>query len=183
MGSVRHSASQDYPDKSKVPGSPDDAENEAFKRLIPELRRYARALMPRRSDAEDLTQDCMLRVWAHIDGIEDMRAYLFQTLRSAYADRMNRLSRDVVALALDDAKVQIVDPRSLHLRLEMRDVARQIAKLPYKQRQVLLLIAGGATYDEAALRLHVPVGTIMSRLSRARKALRDSFAAIGETLD
>lgn len=144
---------------------------------LPDLRRHARALMRRSTDAEDLAQDCMLLALAHVDNIADMRAYLFRTLRNAYADRIGRISRDIAALALDEAKLELVDRNSPHLRLEIRDVARQVARLPQKQQEVILLIAGGATYDEAALHLHVPVGTVMSRLSRARKALRGDFSA------
>jgi RNA polymerase sigma-70 factor (ECF subfamily) len=114
----------------------------------------------------------------HLGDIDDLRAYLFQTLRNAYADRISILSREAGAVTLEDADSQLVDRRSPQLRLEVRDVARQVAKLPREQRQVLLLIAaGGATYDEAATRLHIPVGTVMSRLSRARKTLRDQFAS------
>jgi RNA polymerase sigma-70 factor, ECF subfamily len=153
----------------------------ALERHLPDLQRRARALLHRSSDAEDLTQDCMLRALPHLENIEDMRAYLFQTLRNAYADRVSILLREAGAVTLEDADSQLIDRRSPQLRLEVRDVARQVAKLPCEQRQVLLLIAaGGATYDEAATRLNIPVGTVMSRLSRARKALRNQFASMGD---
>jgi RNA polymerase sigma factor (sigma-70 family) len=172
MGSARQAASANLgkTDISKAPF----VESSTLERYLAELRRHARTLTRRSIDAEDLAQDCMLRALAHLDDIEDLRAYLFQTLRHAYADRVSTMMRDAAAIALDDARTQLIDNRSPHLRLEIRDVARQVAKLPRQQREVLLLIAGaGATYDEAALYLKIPVGTVMSRLSRARKTLRN----------
>jgi RNA polymerase sigma-70 factor (ECF subfamily) len=178
MGSARQDVS------AKAPSLPDTGrrfgigENRTLEQHLPDLRRRARALLRRPSDAEDLTQDCMLRALPHLSDIEDLRAYLFQTLRNAYADRISVLSREAGVVTLEDADAQLVDRRSPQLRLEVRDVARQVAKLPREQRQVLLLVAAaGATYDEAAERLNIPVGTVMSRLSRARKALRDQFAS------
>lgn len=174
MSSARHAASGISLDKPATVGTPCALENHSLERHLADLRRHARVLMRRRTDAEDLAQDCVLRALPHLDDIEDMRAYLFQTLRNAYADRIGTMSREAAAVTLDDAEGQLVDNRSPHLRLEMRDVWRQVAKLPREQREVILLVAAaGATYDEAALYLHVPVGTVMSRLSRARKTLRD----------
>lgn len=179
MDSARHTVSAKTLGLSDVRQAPPCwGKDHALERHLPDLRRRARALLHRSSDAEDLTQDCMLRALPHLDDIEDLRAYLFQTLRNAYADRISVLSREAGAVTLEDADSQLVDRRTPQLRLEIRDVARQVAKLPPEQRQVLLLVAaGGATYDEAATRLNIPVGTVMSRLSRARKALRDQFAS------
>jgi len=178
MGSARQAASVSSLGKSDISKTPFVIENSLLEQYLGELKRHARALMRRSTDAEDLAQECMLRALAHIDDIADLRAYLFQTLRHAYADRVGTMMRDAAAIALDDARTQLVDTRSPHLRLEIRDVARQVAKLPRQQREVILLIAGaGATYDEAALYLKVPVGTVMSRLSRARKALRNGRIA------
>ena len=174
MGPARQAASMSSLGKPDISQTPCVIENSTLERYLEELRRHACTLMRRSTDAEDLAQDCMLRALAHIDDIGDLRAYLFQTLRHAYADRVGAMMRDAAAIALDDARTQLVDTRSPHLRLEVRDVARQVAKLPRQQREVILLVAGaGATYDEAALYLKIPVGTVMSRLSRARKTLRD----------
>jgi RNA polymerase sigma-70 factor (ECF subfamily) len=179
MDSARHALSAKTLGLSDVDRAPSWEKSHALERHLPDLRRRARALLHRSSDAEDLTQDCMLRALPHLDDIDDLRAYLFQTLRNAYADRISVLSRESGAVTLEDADSQLVDRRTPQLRLEVRDVARQVAKLPAEQRQVLLLVAaGGATYDEAATRLNIPVGTVMSRLSRARKALRDQFASV-----
>lgn len=179
MESARHAVSAKTLGLSDADQAPSWEKSHALERHLPDLRRRARALLHRSSDAEDLTQDCMLRALPHLDDIDDLRAYLFQTLRNAYADRISVLSRESGAVTLEDADSQLVDQRTPQLRLEVRDVARQVAKLPAEQRQVLLLVAaGGATYDEAATRLNIPVGTVMSRLSRARKALRDQLASV-----
>lgn len=176
-----HTVSANTPSLPDVSQAAAWGKSHALEQHLPDLRRRARALLHRSSDAEDLTQDCMLRALPHLDHIDDLRAYLFQTLRNAYVDRISVLSREAGAMMLEDADSQLVDRHTPQLRLELRDVARQIAKLPREQQQVLLLIAAlGATYDEAATRLNIPVGTVMSRLSRARKALRDQFAS-GDT--
>lgn len=178
MRSARQAASASSLGESDISRTSPVAGEDALARYLVELRRHARALMRRSTDAEDLAQDCMLQALAHIDDIENLRAYLFQTLRHAYADRVSTMLRDATAIALDDARTHLVDTRSPHLRLEIRDVARQVAKLPRQQREVIMLVAAaGATYDEAALYLNIPVGTVMSRLSRARKTLRAGRAS------
>src|SRR5262245_26545422 len=93
-------------------------------------------------DADDLAQDCMLRSWSHIDEIENLRAYLFRSLRHAYADRVRTMARHASAIGLDDVHAHSVDTSAPHLRLEVRDVARKVAKLPRQQREVILLVAG-----------------------------------------
>ena len=150
---------------------------------LPDLKRRARALLRRRPDAEDLAQDCMLRALPHLEDIENIRAYLFQTLRNAYVDRLTVISRESAVVTLDDVENQIVEGTSPLMRLEVRDVARLLARLPVEQQQVILLVgAAGATYEEAAKRLHIPIGTVMSRLSRARNALRDMLTSGNESL-
>src|SRR5262245_2445604 len=155
----------------------------ALEEHLPDLKRRAHALLRRRPDAEDLAQDCMLRALPHLEDIENIRAYLFQTLRNAYVDRLTVISRESAILTLDDAESQIVEGTSPLTRLEVRDVARLLAQLPVEQQQVILLVgAAGATYEEAARRLGIPIGTVMSRLSRARNALRDMLTSANDSL-
>src|SRR5262245_65917728 len=85
--------------------------NQAIERHLPDLRRRARFLMHRKSDADDLTQDCMLRALPHLGTIDDLRAYLFQTLRNAYADRIALKLREAGAVTLEDADSQLIDSR------------------------------------------------------------------------
>ena len=120
----------------------------------------------------------MLRALPHLEDIENIRAYLFQTLRNAYVDRLTVISRESAIVTLDDAESQVVEGTSPLTRLEVRDVARLLARLPIEQQQVILLVgAAGATYEEAARKLRIPIGTVMSRLSRARNALRDMLTS------
>jgi RNA polymerase sigma-70 factor (ECF subfamily) len=158
---------------SEVPG--------ALEEHLPDLKRRARALLRRRPDAEDLAQDCMVRALPHLEDIENIRAYLFQTLRNAYVDRLTVISRESAVVTLDYAENQIVEGTSPLTRLEVRDVARLLARLPIEQQHVILLVgAAGATYEEAAKQLRIPIGTVMSRLSRARNALRDMLTSGNE---
>jgi RNA polymerase sigma-70 factor, ECF subfamily len=155
----------------------------ALEQHLPDLKRRARALLRRRPDAEDLAQDCMLRALPHLEDIENIRAYLFQTLRNAYVDRLSVISREASIITLDDVDTQVVEGTSPLMRLEVRDVARLLARLPIEQQQVILLVgAAGATYEEAAKKLRIPIGTVMSRLSRARNALRDMLTSGNESL-
>lgn len=183
--SARNSARRPTQRSSKSESRSDDTQRPessgALEEHLPDLKRRARALLRRRPDAEDLAQDCMLRALPHLDDIENIRAYLYQTLRNAYVDRLTVISRESAVVTLDDAENQIVEGTSPLTRLEVRDVARLLAQLPIEQQQVILLVgAAGATYDEAAKRLRIPIGTVMSRLSRARNTLRDMLTSGNE---
>lgn len=104
--------------------------------------------------------------------IRDMRAYLFTILHNVHIDRLTRGRARLAEVALDEHQVGLSEPAGQLLSLEVRDVVRAVARLPFEQRAVLLLIAlEGMSYEAAADILDVPVGTVMSRLSRARAAL------------
>jgi RNA polymerase sigma-70 factor (ECF subfamily) len=145
---------------------------------IPRLRRYARALTRDVTAADDLVQDCLTRALSksHLwqEG-SDLRAWLFTILHNQYVNQVRRSVREgtaVVALSDDDGLVLASAP-SQDKRLELRDLERTLAKLPDEQRSALLLVGmEGMRYEEVAAILDVPVGTIRSRLSRGREALR-----------
>jgi RNA polymerase sigma factor (sigma-70 family) len=142
---------------------------------IPRLRRYARALT--RGDvtaADDLVQDCLVRAVSksHLwqEGT-DLRAWLFTILHNQYVNQVRRAVREGTAVALSDTKTDPVLARAPDQ--EVRDLERALAQLPDEQRSALLLVGmEGMNYDETAAVLDVPVGTIRSRLSRGRAALR-----------
>ena len=144
---------------------------------IPRLRRYARALTRDFNAADDLVQDCLARALARVHLWQDgtnLRAWLFTILHNQYVNHVRRSAREGSAVALSESDSSLTSRPSQHRRLELRDLDRALTALPDEQRAVLLLVGlEGMRYEEVADILNVPVGTIRSRLSRAREALRE----------
>jgi RNA polymerase sigma-70 factor, ECF subfamily len=143
---------------------------------IPRLRRYARALTRDVSRADDLVQSCLTRAVAkqHLwQPGTDLRAWLFTILHNQHVNDVRRSVREGVNVAVEEmAPVLTVQASALDV-LQLRDLEAAIAKLPQEQRQVILLVGlEGMRYEEVALVLGVPVGTVRSRLSRGRDQLR-----------
>lgn len=150
------------------------AELTSLEAAVPSLRRYALALLRDRSDADDLVQDCLLRALDKIDtrvGEGDIRPWLFTIMHNLFISRGRRLTRRAAWLVHDnDAEGSVPAPQSSHL--EMQDMLRGLATLPEDQRQVILLVTvEGFSYAEVAQIVGAPIGTVMSRLSRARDRL------------
>jgi RNA polymerase sigma-70 factor (ECF subfamily) len=141
---------------------------------IPRLRRYARALVGDRSGADDLVQDTMERGWRRLASWQrgsDMRAWLFSIMHNLHVDQARRSS--VPTDVLDDDTPHPPVQATQADGLAMRDLQSALQALPAEQREILLLVAlEEMTYDEVAATLGVPIGTVMSRLSRARQKLR-----------
>ena len=148
-------------------------ERHAIVDLIPRLRRYARALVGDRASADDLVQDTLERAWAKFHlyrGGTDLRAWLFTVMHNVHVNRIRALRPTNV---LEDEMPEMAQRAAQGDSLMVRDLDRALAKLPDEQREVLLLIAlEDMSYDEAARALGIPIGTVMSRLSRARERLR-----------
>ena len=143
---------------------------------IPRLRRYARALTHDAVTADDLVQDCLARALGKLhlwqEGT-DLRAWLFTILHNQYVNYIRRSAREGAAVRLTEREPMLARAPQQGKRLELRDLERAFAKLPDAQRSVILLVAlEGMRYEEVAAVLDVPVGTIRSRLSRGRDALR-----------
>lgn len=141
---------------------------------IPRLRRYARSLVFDTSAADDLVQTTLERALAHWHQFDQRRDILVWTLSIAHNAFMDERRRDKRASWVDGDAVLDALPavgNDLGLRL---DLLAALAKLPVEQRQPLLLVTlEQLTYAECADVLRIPVGTVMSRISRARAALRD----------
>ena len=141
---------------------------------IPRLNRYARALMRGRGGAEDLVQDTIVRALqkAHLwQPGTDLRAWLFTLMHNQYVNIIRRSARQEPRAVLDRDTTGAAPTQLAPLML--RDLDRAFARLPEEQRRVLWLVAiDGMRYDEAAAVCGVPVGTIRSRLCRARHALQ-----------
>jgi RNA polymerase sigma factor (sigma-70 family) len=143
---------------------------------IPRLRRYARALTRNEDTADDLVQDCLVRglskqhLW--VEGT-DLRAWLFTIMHNQYVNFVRRNVRQGCQVAVSDAEPSLTRAANQDRRLELRDLDRALALLPEEQRVVILLIGlEGMAYETAAEVVGIPVGTIRSRLSRGREALR-----------
>ena len=143
---------------------------------IPRLRRYARALTRDVVTADDLVQDCLTRALGKLHLWQqgtDLRAWLFTILHNQYVNHIRRAVREGSAVGLNESEPLLSRAPQQGKRLELRDLERAIAKLPEEQRAVILLVGlEGMRYEEVAAVLDVPVGTIRSRLSRGREALR-----------
>lgn len=143
---------------------------------IPRLRRYARALTRDQTRADDLVQTCLTRALAkqHLwQPGSDLRAWLFTLLHNQHVNEVRRLVREGTNVPVEDsASVLTVEPRATS-SLTLRDLEVALARLNEEQRQVVLL-AGleGMRYEQIAIVLEIPVGTVRSRLSRGRDALR-----------
>lgn len=141
---------------------------------LPRLRRYARALLGDRTEADDLVQDTVERAWRRLDQWQpgsDLRAWLFSIMHNLRVDQLRR--GGLATLPLDDAhdSVPVRPTQSDHL--EVMDLDAALAQLPEEQRQVLLLVAiEDMRYADIATTLGIPPGTVMSRLSRGRERLR-----------
>jgi len=146
--------------------------------LIPALRRYARALLRNRWDADDLVQDCLERAisrWHQRRDDASTRAWLFAILHNLAMTRLQRAARLAPTVALEDiGELDIARASELPDPLAQRDILVALARLPEAQRALLLLVGvEDLSYAEAARVLDIPLGTVMSRLSRARERLRD----------
>ncbi len=143
---------------------------------IPRLRRYARALTRDVAAADDLVQDCLTRALGKLHLWQqgtDLRAWLFTILHNQYVNSVRRSVREGAAVGLSDNEPLLTRAPQQGQRLELRDLERAIAKLPEEQQSAILLVGlEGMRYEEVAAVLGVPVGTVRSRLSRGREALR-----------
>jgi RNA polymerase sigma-70 factor (ECF subfamily) len=144
---------------------------------IPRLRRYARSLTQDASRADDLVQSCLVRALSkeHLwQPGTDLRAWLFAILHNQHVNDIRRLVREGIVVSLDDVARSLSTAPSASASLDLRDLEQAIAALPREQREVVLLAGReGKRYDEIAALLRVPVGTVRSRLSRARARLRE----------
>lgn len=143
---------------------------------IPHLRRYAYALTRDHALADDLVQDTLERAlsrWYLKRDEGDLRAWLFAILRNHYLGDLRRARRRGPHLALDAAAEPGMAPTQEH-EAEVRDMLAALGQLPEEQQSILLLVGvEDFSYQETARILGIPLGTVMSRLSRARSRLRE----------
>ena len=149
--------------------------------VIPRLRRYALVLTGNPARADDLVQDTLTRAWdkrSHWRPGSDLRAWVFTIMHNVFVNQLPGARRDAANVSLDaedenGMALQVSADDDPTKRIELREVMQQVRRLPAEQREVLMLVAvEGMRYDEVAATLAIPIGTVMSRLSRARDKLR-----------
>ena len=138
---------------------------------IPNLRRYARALVGDRDSADDLVQDTLERAVRkfHLWRPGDLRAWLFSIMHNVFVNEL-RSRRIPASQEVDENLAGDDDPSGA---TALRDLERGLAALSAEQREVLLMVGlEDMSYAQVSRALGVPMGTVMSRLSRAREKLR-----------
>ncbi len=144
--------------------------------LLPELRAFSRSLTNHVDRADDLVQDTVLKAWKSRDSFKpgtNLKAWLFTILRNTFYSDRRRAGRIVedVDNVHTDCMVAATDQQD---QMGLQELRRALTTLPDEQREALILIgAGGFSHEEAASIMGVAVGTIKSRVFRARTTLMD----------
>jgi RNA polymerase sigma-70 factor, ECF subfamily len=143
---------------------------------IPSLRAFGLSLTARGDRADDLVQETLMKAWKHHDSFEpgtNMKAWLFTILRNEFYSQIRKRKREVEdADGFYSGKVAVHAEQ--HGHLDMADLRVALEKLPEDQREAIILVgASGFSYEEAADICSVAVGTIKSRVNRARVKLTE----------
>ncbi len=164
------------------------AEAPSFKRellaTLPSLRAFAVSLSGRHDKADDLVQDTVMKAWAKQTSFEmgtNIKAWLFTILRNEFYSQMRKRGREV-----QDSDGVFTERLAVHPSqygiMDLGDFKKALDKLPDDQREAIILIgASGFSYEEAAEICHCAVGTMKSRVSRARTRLQEDLQISGES--
>ncbi len=162
--------------------------HDPFKRdllaVLPNLRAFAVSLCGNPDKADDLVQDAILRAWGAQDSFKmgtNLRAWIFTILRNEFYSQMRKRGREV-----QDSDGYFTESMAVHPAqygtLDLQDFSRALTKLPEDQREALLLVgASGFSYEEAAEICGCKIGTVKSRVSRARSSLQEMLKIEGES--
>ena len=193
-----HSTNQAEDTAEHIEPLPENEFREALTNVAPHLRAFARALCGSADRADDLAQDTLLKAWAARDRYRagtNFKAWTFTILRNQFYSetRRNRFRGEY-----DEAMAERVlhTPASQDSVLELADVLRALAAIPAGYREALILVSvEGMSYEEAAQVCDIAVGTVKSRVSRARAMLsnimvsgvlpdfRHNFVLKGDSID
>lgn len=169
------------------PESGSGPDTPSFKRdmlaALPNLRAFARSLIGQPDRADDLVQDAIMKAWANQDKFEpgsNMKAWLFTILRNEFYSQMRKKGREI-----QDSEGTFTEGLSVraaqHGVLDLKDFKRALSQLPDDQREAIILVgASGFAYEEAAEICGCAVGTIKSRVSRARTTLKQVLDVDGD---
>jgi RNA polymerase sigma-70 factor (ECF subfamily) len=141
---------------------------------IPSLRAFAISLCHNRTEADDLVQETLIRAWNNLSNFEEgtnLKAWLFTLLRNNFYNGLRRQKHQTeYARTMDNS--QFVVQASQDKTLEFGDVMRSLADLPPDQREALILVTvENMSYEEVAVICDCPIGTVKSRVNRARARL------------
>ncbi|CFX04560.1 RNA polymerase, sigma-24 subunit, RpoE [Candidatus Filomicrobium marinum] len=155
--------------------------NEDIVELIPALRAFARSFYRDAADADDLVQETLIRALSKIHQFRpgtNMKSWLFTIMRNTFCTRHMMERREAPGSAACISEGSAIDPTQ-EWSLRGRELIEAVERLPDKQREVLVLVGAlGVAYNEAATICGCSIGTIKSRLNRARQRL---LVEIGET--
>ena len=169
------------PNPVGTPQGADDEMRELLLGAIPALRAFAFSLTYDLDRSDDLVQDTLVRAWTKADSFTrgtNLTAWLFTILRNQFYTEIRKGRREVEDADGVHAGTLTAHPDQEHAA-GLRMVMNLIGTLPLPQRQALLLVgAEGYTYEDAAEQLGCQVGTVKSRVSRARAFLVDSFEGL-----
>src|SRR5580698_8423288 len=177
-------------DRDSTRARPDSVDYEGFKRelvgLIPHLRAFARTLCGDPAAADDLAQDAMMKAWdarASFQMGTNMKAWTFMILRNQFYSEKRRSWRQS-QLDQEAAERTLVAVDNPEAPVALDELRQGLAMLPIEQREALVLVgAGGFAYEEAAAICECAVGTVKSRVSRARRALQGILESGAYTRD
>lgn len=166
--------------------APVDEFKEQMIALIPSLRAFARGLCGNRDLADDLAQEAMARAWAARESFAmgtNFRAWMFMIVRNQFYTTIRKNSR-MSTWDPEAAERLLVTPATQHVGIDLADVENALGKLPAEQREMLLLVAaGGMSYEEAAEVTGCALGTVKSRIARGRIALARMIDGEGEAAE
>ncbi|PLW77342.1 sigma-70 family RNA polymerase sigma factor [Cohaesibacter celericrescens] len=151
---------------------------------LPSLRAFAMSLCNYHDKADDLVQDTVMKAWAKQSSFQpgtNLRAWLFTILRNEFYSQMRKKGREV-----QDPDGAFTDNLAIHAeqhgRMDLQDFSKALAELPDDQREAIVLVgASGLSYEEAAEVCDCAVGTIKSRVNRARSRLQELLKLDGDT--
>ena len=160
------------------PAPEDRADDAAFQRgliaLVPQMRAFARSMTRDAAQADDLAQDTLLKAWLSRDQFQpgtNLKAWTFMILRNQFLSEKRRSWRST-ALDPEVAERSLLANDNPSAVIELDELRQALDALPYAQREALILVgAGGLTYEEVAEITDSPTGTVKSRVSRARAAV------------
>lgn len=151
---------------------------------LPSLRAFAVSLSGRHDKADDLVQDTVMKAWAKQESFElgtNIKAWLFTILRNEFYSQMRKRGREVQDTDGAFTERMAVHPSQYGI-VDLNDFRKALDKLPDDQREAVILIgASGFSYEEAAEICHCAIGTMKSRVSRARTKLQELLQVAGES--